>query len=114
MSKERVQAMHASTPDLCCGVIELRQYTLKPGQREALIELFERHMLDAQEAAGMTVVGQFRDRPDEDRFVWIRGFPDMKRRQAALERFYDGPVWATHRDAANATMIDSDDVLLLK
>src|SRR5205085_9497784 len=27
---------------------------------------------------------------------------------------HHGPVWARHRDAANATMIDSDDVLLLK
>lgn len=98
----------------CCAVIELRQYTLKPGQREALIALFERELLEPQEAAGMTVVGQFRDRERADRFVWVRGFPDMARRLTALERFYDGPVWAAHRDAANATMIDSDDVLLLR
>jgi hypothetical protein len=31
-----------------------------------------------------------------------------------LTAFYDGPVWAAWRDAANATMISSDDVLLLK
>jgi hypothetical protein len=100
--------------NLCCGVVELRQYRLHPGKRETLIDLFERHLLDPQEAAGMTIVGQFRDRKREDRFVWVRGFPDMERRQAALERFYDGPIWASHRNAANATMIDSDDVLLLK
>lgn len=103
-----------STQDPCCGVVELRQYTLKPGQRETLIELFDGHLLEPQEAAGMTVVGQFRDRRREDRFVWLRGFPDMAQRRAALERFYGGPVWAAHRNAANATMIDSDDVLLLK
>jgi hypothetical protein len=62
----------------------------------------------------MTIVGQFRDRGREDFFVWVRGFPDMERRREALARFYDGPDWAAHRDAANATMIDSDDVLLLK
>ena len=37
----------------------------------------------------------------------------MTARHAALTAFYGGPVWARHRDAANATMIDSDDVLLL-
>ena len=47
-------------------------------------------------------------------FVWLRGFDGMEARKDALTAFYDGPVWAAHRDAANATMIDSDDVLLLK
>lgn len=38
----------------------------------------------------------------------------MPRRAEALERFYGGPIWQAHRDEANATMIDSDDVLLLR
>jgi hypothetical protein len=38
----------------------------------------------------------------------------MEARKRALSTFYGGPVWTEHRDAANATMIDSDDVLLLK
>jgi hypothetical protein len=103
-----------STPRRCCPVIELRQYTLKPGQRDMLIDLFDRHFVESQEAAGMTIVGQFRDRQRPDRFVWIRGFPDMASRHQALERFYGGPVWAAHRTAANATMVDVSDVLLLR
>ena len=46
--------------------------------------------------------------------MWLRGFSTMDDRKAALERFYYGPVWKAHRAAANATMIDSDDVLLLR
>lgn len=38
----------------------------------------------------------------------------MPARRQALENFYGGPVWAAHRDAANATMVDSDNVLLLR
>ena len=95
-------------------VLELRQYTLRPGRRDALIDLFDREFVETQEAAGMAVLGQFRDLRDPDRFVWLRGFADMPSRAAALNRFYGGPVWAAHRDAANATMIDSDDVLLLR
>jgi hypothetical protein len=98
----------------CCAVLELRQYTLKPGQRDVLIDLFDRHFIESQEALGMTIVGQFRDRRRPDRFVWIRGFADMQTRHAALERFYTGPVWARHSAAANATMIDVNDVRLLK
>ena len=100
--------------DSCCPVIELRQYTLQPGQRDVLIELFEREFVESQEAIGMRLVGQFRDVERPDRFVWIRGFPDMRSRAESLQAFYGGPVWAAHRDAANATMIDSDNVLLLR
>ena len=96
------------------SIVELRQYTLRPGRRDELIDLFERKFVDSQEAAGMTLIGQFRDLDDPDRFVWLRGFPDMESRNRALEAFYFGPVWQAHRDAANATMIDSDDVLLLR
>jgi hypothetical protein len=103
-------AVHAE----CCPVVELRQYTLEPGQRDTLVDVFERHFIESQEAAGMTLVGQFRDRRREDRFVWLRGFADMDARRKALESFYGGPVWAAHRNAANATMLDVSDVLLLK
>jgi hypothetical protein len=95
-------------------VVELRQYTLRPGQREVLIELFERELIEPQEAAGMQIIGQFRDLDRPDRFVWLRGFSDMESRRHALTAFYGGPVWAEWGPAANATMIDSDDVLLLR
>jgi len=96
------------------SVIELRQYTLHPGQRDVLIDLFEREFVEPQEALGLRVIGTFRDLDDPDRFVWLRGFADMAMRPAALAAFYDGPVWQRHRTAANATMVDSDDVLLLR
>jgi len=38
----------------------------------------------------------------------------MTSRAKALNDFYSGPVWKAHREAANATMIDSDNVLLLR
>ncbi|MGH3858218.1 NIPSNAP family protein [Actinokineospora sp.] len=95
-------------------IFELRRYTLHAGRRDELISLFEREFVDPQLALGMTLPGLFRDAGDPDRFVWLRGFADMPARKAALEAFYGGPVWKTHRDAANATMIDSDNVLLLK
>jgi hypothetical protein len=95
-------------------VVELRQYTLRPGQRDVLIELFDREFVESQEAEGMAIVGQFGDLDDPDRFVWIRGFGDMPARARALAAFYGGPAWKAHRAEANATMIDSDNVMLLR
>jgi len=99
---------------LCCPVVELRQYTLHSGKRDVLIELFDREFIESQETLGIKVIGQFRDLDHPDRFVWLRGFRDMTSRAKALSDFYGGPVWKTHRQAANATMIDSDNVLLLR
>ena len=95
-------------------VVELRQYTLHPGMRDVLVGLFDREFVETQEATGMAVLGQFTDLDDADRFVWLRGFSDMDRRRVALANFYGGPVWKAHRVEANATMVDSDDVLLLR
>ena len=96
------------------AVVELRQYTLQPGKFDALATLFDAEFVEPQEAVGMHVIGQFRDLDDPDRFVWLRGFPSMPARRSALAAFYDGPVWQHHRSAANATMVDSDNVLLLR
>ena len=106
--------LHVPTDTRCCPVVELRQYSLKPGQRDVLIDIFDRYFVEGQESAGMTIIGQYRDRRRPDHFVWLRGFADMDSRHKALAAFYDGPIWAAHRAAANATMLDSDDVLLLK
>ena len=95
-------------------IVELRRYTLHPGQRDTLIELFDREFVESQEAVGMRVIGQFSDLDDANRFIWLRGFADMAGRAAGLNAFYGGAVWQAHRDAANATMLDSDDVYLLR
>ncbi len=101
-------------PTTCCPILELRQYTLHPGKRDVLIELFDREFVESQEALGMNIAGQFRDAGNPDRFVWMRGFRDMPARGVALNSFYSGPVWQTHRNTANATMIDASNVLLLR
>jgi quinol monooxygenase YgiN len=103
----------AQLPQICCPIVELRQYTLHPGKRDVLIDLFDREFVESQESLGMKVIGQFRDLDDPNRFVWLRGFRDMPSRAETLKDFYGGPVWKAHREAANATMIDSDNVLLL-
>jgi len=110
-ANDSLAATPAPHPD---AVVELRQYTLRGGKRDTLIALFEQSFQQPLEDAGMHVIGTFRDLDDPDRFVWMRGFRDMASRPQALSAFYDGPLWKSKRDAANATMLDSDNVLLLK
>jgi hypothetical protein len=95
-------------------VIELRQYKIVHGRRNAFVSLFEREFVDSQEALGMRLVGQFRDLDDPDRYTWIREFPTMAGRGAKLTEFYSGPVWQANRNEANPMLDDNDNVLLLK
>ncbi|HZZ93767.1 MAG TPA: NIPSNAP family protein [Usitatibacter sp.] len=112
------QAVTLSAPGaadaLASPVVELRQYTLHPGRRDTLMDLFERYFVDGQRNAGIRLHGEFRDANDPDRFVWLRGFESMTDRPRALQAFYHGDAWKAHREAANATMVDSDNVLLLR
>jgi hypothetical protein len=96
--------------ELAPPIVELRQYLLRRRRREELIELFDREFVETQEALGIRVIGQFRDIDRPNHFVWLRGFRDHNSRGRALESFYGGPVWRKHGAAANATMVDSDDV----
>jgi hypothetical protein len=97
------------------GIVELRRYRTHPGRRDELATLFEREYIDSQIECGMMPIGQYRDLDDPDAFVWLRGFADMATRLRALTAFYrESQVWRDTRDAANATMIDSDNVLLLR
>lgn len=108
----RLEARQAG--EACCPIVELRQYVMKPGRRDELIALFEEHFIEGQEQYGSRIIGQFRHRINPDQFIWLRGFRDMETRRQALQDFYYGPIWQEHRTAANDTMIDSDNVLLLK
>src|SRR5690349_12469105 len=103
----------AAAPERLSPIVELRQYTCHKGGRDTLTALFEQDFIAPQDALGARVIGVFHDADDPDRFVWLRGFESMEARKAALTAFYGGPVWKAHRQAANATMLDSDNVLLL-
>ncbi|MEQ1491149.1 MAG: hypothetical protein ABL932_11425 [Terricaulis sp.] len=95
-------------------IYEFRDYMLQPGQRETLIDLFEREFIEPQEALGAHVRAIFRDLDRPDHFVWMRSFATAQSRFAALDGFYTGPVWKAHRGAANATIVDSDNVMQLR
>lgn len=98
----------------CCPVLELRRYVMQPGGFDRLLSLFEATFIREQEAVGMHLVGFFHQLDDPLRFVWIRGFDGMAQRHAAYAGFYGSQLWRDLRDATNATLVDSSDVLLLR
>jgi hypothetical protein len=107
-------AAAAAPQDQQHSVLELRQYKIVAGKRDAFVDLFDKRFVESQEDLGMRLVGQFRDRDDPTRFTWIRSFQSMDLRGKGLNDFYFGPVWQAYRGEANPMLDDNDDVLLLK
>lgn len=95
-------------------VLEIRQYKIVPGKRDAFATLFDREFVETQEAHGMRLVGQFRDLDDPNRFTWLRQFESAEARAPALAAFYGGPVWKAKRGEANPYLEDNDNVLYLR
>ncbi len=102
-----------SSSQTCCAIVELRQYTVLPGKREVLVDLYDRHFIESQESAGIAVIGQFRVIDDPNRFFWLQGFDGMSARLASFKRFYSGVTWKSYRGTVNAVLLDNDNVLLL-
>lgn len=96
-------------------IIDLRDYTTTLAGRDQLIERGETLLFKEQERLGATFLGAFRDADKPDRFVWLRGMPDMAARQRILTAFYtDGELWKANRDEVNSWIVDSDNVLLVR
>lgn len=96
-------------------IIDIRDYRLVPGMRDRLIERLESLLLDEQERLGATFLGMFRDDEDPDRFLFVRGMPDLPTRQRVLTEFYgEGEMWRANRDEVNTWLADTDDVLLVR
>ena len=100
--------------DIQTPIVELRRYQLRPGRFEDFIELFEARFIEQQESVGARVLGSFAIEGMPDTAIWLRAFQHMEGRQRALEGFYTSPTWLMHRDATNDTILDNDDVHLLR
>ena len=96
-------------------ITDIRDYRLVPGMRDRLVERCETLLFDEQERLGARFAGAFRDAGDPDRFVFLRGMPDLATRERVLTAFYsDGEMWRGQRDEVNSWLADTDDVLLVR
>lgn len=95
-------------------VIEIRNYLVKPGQRDSYIKGFETYFLDTLNAHENYILGQYRVKGAVDNFVWIRGFEDMPARKTALENFFASLQWKKHSHIPGEHLLGYTNVYLLK
>lgn len=95
-------------------VIELRNYLIKPGQRDKFAEFMNRIIIPRQESQGGHVLKQFGLKDGDDNYVWIRGFADMPARSQFLRDFYSSEYWKQNRDETNSMLAGIEYIYLLK
>jgi hypothetical protein len=86
-------------------IFELRQYRMKPGQRERWVKWMEEKIIPYQVSLGVTVLGSFIAEEDPDVYVWLRRFDSEQERQRLYTEMYESPVWINEIKPVNDTMI---------
>jgi hypothetical protein len=72
---------------------ELRQYRVKPGQRENWVKFMEEKIIPFQVSKGMVVVGSFVCPEEDDLYVWMRRFDSEEERVRLYKEVYESDYW---------------------
>jgi hypothetical protein len=96
-------------------VLEIRNYLLKPNLTDKFRAYFHSKFVAPMNELGGYTLGEFKINSVNDRFVWFRGFTDMKTRIKFLDDFYiNSTTWKEYGQGANEMIINSDNVYLLR
>jgi hypothetical protein len=89
-------------------LFELRQYTIRPGQRENWVRCMEEEVIPFQVSKGMVILGSFVADEDESTYVWIRRFKDEAERERLYEAVYQSDHWKNVIGPKVPDMIDRE------
>ncbi len=89
---------------------ELRQYPVRPGQRDNWVKCMEEEIIPFQTKMGMVVVGSFVGEQDESVYVWIRRFADEDERKRLYEAVYQSDYWKNEIAPKVPAMIDREKI----
>jgi hypothetical protein len=94
-------------------IIEMRTYKIKPGKRDAFLEVFRTKSIPAHHEIGMKILGPFLSIEDPDTFFFMRAFPDLASREPMKARFYEGELWKRELEHVLMPLIEKYDVVLV-
>ncbi len=89
---------------------ELRQYRMRPGQRENWLKYMEEEIIPFQVSKGMVIVGSFVGQEEEDLYVWIRRFESEQERERLYREVYESDQWKNQMSAKVGELIDRSQI----
>ena len=89
---------------------ELRQYRMRPGQRDNWVRFVEEEIIPFQVSKGMVIVGSWVGQEEEDLYVWIRRFESEAERKRLYDAVYQSDYWKNEISPKVGTMIDREQI----
>lgn len=89
---------------------ELRQYRMRPGQREAWVKCMEEEIIPFQVSKGMVICGSFVGEEDPDLYFWIRRFDSEEDRERLYEAVYQSDYWKNDVGPRVGELIDREQI----
>ncbi len=93
---------------------ELRQYRMKPGQRERWVKFMEEEIIPFQISKGMVVIGSFVGEEEKDLYVWIRRFEGEAERERLYEAVYKSERWENDLGPKVGELIDREQIRITR
>ncbi len=93
---------------------ELRQYRLRPGQRDAWVRFVEARVIPFQSARGMVIVGSWLGETEDDLYVWMRRFEDEAERERLYAAVYDTDEWKNEIGPRVGELIDRERITVTR
>ena len=92
-------------------VYEMRQYRIRPGQREHWIEFMEGTIIPFFVEKGIVIVASFLGTEEQDLYVWIRRFDSDEQRQRLRKAQAESEYWQHHIAPRLPELIDTENML---
>ena len=89
---------------------ELRQYRMRPGQRERWVRFMEEVIIPFQVAKGMVIPGSFVGHEEDDLYVWMRRFADEEERKRLYAAVYESDEWKNDIALKIGDLIDREQI----
>jgi hypothetical protein len=87
---------------------ELRQYRMRPGQRDNWVKCMEEEIIPFQVSKGMVILGSFVGEEDEGLYVWIRRFESEEDRERLYKAVYESDYWKNEIAPKVPQMLDRE------
>ena len=87
---------------------ELRQYRMRPGQRDNWVKCMEEEIIPFQVSKGMVILGSFVGEEDEGLYVWIRRFDSEEDRERLYKAVYESDYWKNDIAPRIPAMLDRE------
>jgi hypothetical protein len=91
-------------------IFELRQYHIRPGQREKWVRCMEEEIIPFQVKMGMVILGSFVGEEDESVYVWIRRFESEAERKRLYDLVYQSDYWKNEIAPKVPNLIDREQI----